>query len=395
VFLTVFVPLVLLFGGTAQWTLPYHIDPLTNAITAWYWAETGSPIATEHSDYATPEQRGNLGWFVPSPRGPVSQYPVGSAILPAVVYFLSSTSRTSVVMTGTENPQAGSVEVPMPPVWPATLSSVLATAGACAVLAMVYRRVGGTAKQAILAGLFSGVATTAWAVASTASWTHGPAMLLIALGLLAASHRKWLLTGIAFGGALTIRPHISVIIACIGVAVGLSHRRWKPVVLAGAGSTLGLVALISFNYWLWGTFTVTGGYSTAFRENLVAGDWSWFLGNVWGALVDGRHGLLVWAPFLLLALPAAFMVKKKSPGWALGAAVGGLLYLLVQLRANRFSGGGGHFAYRYPLEALAAAAPLLFLGYIHWILPRSRMNRIFLGLGIAAMAGQAIAAFAQ
>jgi len=340
VFLTVFIPLVLLFGVTAQWTLPYHIDPLTNAITGWYWAETGSPIATEHAAYATPEHRGNLGWLVPSPRGPVSQYPVGSALLPAVAYFLAPTSRTSAVMSGTENPQAGSVEVPMPPVWPATLSSVLATAAACAVLALVYRRLGGSAKQAVVAGLFSGIATTAWAVASAASWTHGPAILFIALGLWAASDSRWLLTGLAFGVALTIRPHIAAIVACIGIAAAIGDRRWKPVLLAGLGSSLGLVALISFNYWLWATFTITGGYSTELRENLLTGGWLSFIGNVWGAVVDLRHGLLVWAPFLVLAVPAAFIVRRTSPRWALGAAVGGLLYLLIQLRANRFSGGG-------------------------------------------------------
>jgi hypothetical protein len=393
VFLGVFLPLVLLFGITAQWTLPYHIDPLTNAITGWYWAETGSPIATEHAEYATPEQRGNLGWFVPSPRGPVSQYPLGAGLLPAIVYFLANTSRTTAVMSGTENPQAGSVEVPMPPVWPATLSSVLATAAACAVLAVVYRRLGGTARQAVIAGLFSGVATTAWAVASTASWTHGPAILFIALGLLAASHQAWFLTGLAFGVALTIRPHIAVIVACIGIAAAMSERRWKPVLLAGLGSILGLVALISFNYWLWETVTITGGYSTELRENLLTGGWLSFVGNVWGALVDLRHGLLVWAPFLVLVVPAAIIVRKTSPRWALGAAIGGLLYLLIQLRANRFSGGGGHFAYRYPLEALTAAAPLLFLGYLHWIVPRSRMHRIFVALGAMAIAGQAAASF--
>jgi len=38
-------------------------------------------------------------------------------------------------------------------------------------------------------------------------------------------------------------------------------------------------------------------------------------------------------------------------------------------------------------------APLLFLGYIHWILPRSRVNRIFLALGAMAIAGQVVGSF--
>ena len=58
-----------------------------------------------------------------------------------------------------------------------------------------------------------------------------------------------------------------------------------------------------------------------------------------------------------------------------GSAVGGLLYLLLQLKANRYSGGEGFWGYRYPLETLAASAPLLLLSYREWLLAQSELMR--------------------
>jgi hypothetical protein len=62
--------------------------------------------------------------------------------------------------------------------------------------------------------------------------------------------------------------------------------------------------------------------------------------------------------------------------------VGGVIYLVIQWRANAFAGGEGHFAYRYPLEALTAAAPALFIGYQRWVRPRLTAQR-FLVAGLA------------
>ena len=107
-----------------------------------------------------------------------------------------------------------------------------------------------------------------------------------------------------------------------------------------------------------------------FSERLLNSSPTWFVGNVAGAFFDFRHGLLPWSPFLLLLIVGAVAGWRKAPPWARSLAVGGLLYLLIQLRANRFSGGDGHFAYRYPLETLMAAGPLFVSGYSTWIRQR-------------------------
>jgi hypothetical protein len=71
--------------------------------------------------------------------------------------------------------------------------------------------------------------------------------------------------------------------------------------------------------------------------------------------------------------------------------VGGLLYLLVQLKANRFSGGEFFFSYRYPLEALTAAAPLLALAYAGWVAHRRSINLLFFMALAISIVFQAVA----
>lgn len=132
----------------------------------------------------------------------------------------------------------------------------------------------------------------------------------------------------------------------------------------GVASSAGLALLIGFNYWIWRRVTISGGYGSHFTDQFINADWGWYLSNVWGGLFDVERGLLIWAPFVGLLGVAALADRKHAPAWANWAAVGGVLYLLVQYRANRFSGGSAFFAYRYPLEMLTAAAPVLYLAYL-------------------------------
>jgi hypothetical protein len=120
-----------------------------------------------------------------------------------------------------------------------------------------------------------------------------------------------------------------------------------------------------------------------------------YLANVWGALFDISHGLIVWAPFLLILFPGIPSVWKQAPDWVKGAAIGGAVYLLVQLKANRFSGGEGHFGYRYPLEALMAAAPLFALSAQRWVWSRALSRKILLVFTALAAVAQGIAVVAD
>lgn len=155
------------------------------------------------------------------------------------------------------------------------------------------------------------------------------------------------------------------------------QRDLKQVLRIGAGSTLGLAGLLWFNWWLWGEVSVTGGYGSGFTGRFLDPEAMGFAENVVRAFVDPTHGLIVFSPFLLVLVPGLRRAWRATPAWAKGAAIGGALYLLIQFKANRFSGGDGFTGYRYPLEALTAVAMLLFLAYRWWVAKRPMMVRLF------------------
>jgi hypothetical protein len=216
-------------------------------------------------------------------------------------------------------------------------------------------------------------------------------MLTMSLALLAIQRNRWGWAGLAFAFGILTRPHIAVIAAAAGIGASIVRRDIKPALALGATSSVGLAALLYYNFTIWDRVSISGGYGDGFTDQFVIASASWFASNVWGAMFDLTHGLFIWAPFVLVLAVGAVLVRNKQPDWARWAAVGGTLYLLIQLRANRFSGGDGHFAYRYPLEALVAAAPLLYLSYVHWVQPRP-LRRVMVWLGLAiGILGQILA----
>ena len=69
------------------------------------------------------------------------------------------------------------------------------------------------------------------------------------------------------------------------------------------------------------------------------------------------HGLLIWAPFVIVLGIGAVVGRRQVADWSATAAVGGVLYLLVQSRAEHLRRrGGATSAYRYPLEHARRAA---------------------------------------
>lgn len=381
-FLTVFLALVAIYVATAHWSLPYHIDAATNAISGWYLANDGAVITDHHREIASMDHQPNLPWLVDSPSGPVSQYPPGAALWTAPFYLFGNDDLPTVVEVPTDTDR-GSVDLWLPELWPATLGAVLATAGTAAVLGLVFFRISNDRRASIAAGVAFGLSTTAWTVASRMAWTHGPAMLAIALGLLASARRHWFIAGLCFGFAILTRPHLALVAVMVGIGVSIRSADIRPVVKVGLGSSLGLAALIAYNYSIWERFTISGGYGTAFTDQFLGAGIDWYLTNLFRALFDLERGLVIWAPFVALLGVVAILNRRQAPDWANWAALGGILYLLVQYRANRFSGGSEFFGYRYPLEMLTAAAPVLYLAFIRlrtW--PRWWMRALLLSLAV-------------
>ncbi len=391
VFLLVFVPLFAIYFSTASRGLPYHIDAMTNALTAWHIAARGSVYADESPNLTTPQSYGNIAWFVKTNTGHVvSQYPPGTALI-AAPFYLFDTSFRSIPIGGSNDPQAPRVPVDVPSLVPAAIAASAATAAAIALLALVFLQFL-SPSRAIGAAYVAGLGTGAWAVASNALWQHGPAMFWIALALFLSSRRHLYGAGLAFGMAIMTRPHIALIAAGLGLAIGIARRSLKPVLQVGVGSALGLGALLTYNWAVFGSVSISGGYGSGFADRALSGNWWWYLRNIAGALFDPSHGLLFWAPFLIILIPGLVKAWKVAPPWARGAAIGGVFYLLLQLKANRFSGGDGHFAYRYPLEMLAAAAPLLALSWREWVKGHTFRTKLFTAGVVLSVVGQTIGA---
>lgn len=218
-------------------------------------------------------------------------------------------------------------------------------------------------------------------------------MLAIALGGLAASRDRWWLSGVAIGVGILARPHIALVAATVGVGVAIARRDWRPLVRVGLGSSLGLWTLLAHNRVLFGEWALTAGHGEAITARATSTELGAWAATIADGLVSPRYGLLVYAPFLLVLVVPLVARRVRAPDWAIAQAVGGALYLLVQWKANRASGGLGFFPYRYPLEALTAAAPLLGLaGIVVWR-ARSRLASLALVITVSlAVMAQAIGA---
>lgn len=372
----VFVALAAVYSTTAKWSeMPYGIDAYTNAITGRAIAVEGTPVVSGYEEAAAEPVRNYLAVVVETPRGPVSQYPPGAALTVAPFYLLPHEPAVEMTLAEAGRPDLPPATVPVPPLWPATLSAVVVTAAALAVLSLTLSRLGLAGEQVLVVALAGGVTTSAWAVASRKPWTHGSAMLAISLACWAASRDRWLGCGLALGAAVLVRPHLAVIAAVVGVWVSVTRRDWRPVLGVGTGSTLGLAALVGFNAVFHGAPSVIGGYSADFAERARDTDLVAYAVNIALGLFAPRYGLLVWAPVVVILACAAYGIRHSVPDWTLAAAVGGVTYLLVQWKANRASGGFAFFPYRYPLEALMAAAPLLGLAAVDWWHTRTGLAR--------------------
>lgn len=363
-FAIVAIPVAVLSMLAADRTLPYDIDPFTNVLTAQSLAATGSPILNNQEDLADEETWAVFGWVVSSRRGPVSQYPPGTAAFATPFYLLDTGTDTSIV-NSTNQPDAAPIEVEVPALWPAAIAGSLAVAIAAGATAVTVATVTASRPWAIAAAGTLVLGTGLWLNGGYQLWQHGVGSMWVALGLLLSSRQQWLPAGLAFGLGIITRPPVAVLAAAIGLWVAIQQKKIRPVILVGVGSGLGLAALLVYNYWLFDAITITGGYTAGnpdeatYTERIIGQDPTFFLENLAGGLFSPGRGLLLWSPFIIVAIFGLRGAWDRAPAWAIAGALGGLALLILQLRLNRYSGGAGFYSYRYPIEAVVASAPML------------------------------------
>ena len=349
-FLVVLLPLLILYLATASRDVQ-NVDSIAAAAPAWR-------LAT-HGDLDL-EQFAGIPWIIETEDGFRSNRQPG-VILFGVPFYLGSDGELS----GT-----------LPPLAPAAVAGATSAALAMAVLHLAFRRLTSPV-AAVVAAFVAGTATATWRISADQLWPHGPAQLWLALAVVALASGWYFRTGLMLGLAILTRPVTAVAAATMGLVQGTATRRPKTILAIGAGATAGLLGLMVYNQLLFDSFSpTTSAYGDQFTSQAGAGGTTGYLSNLAGFFFHPPNSIFLWSPFLVVLIFGLPRAWRAAPTWVRAAAVSGVVYLLVHAALNRQSGGLQR-NYRYPLEMLTLAAPLLLLAYDRLVGPSPRLQRLF------------------
>lgn len=330
-----------LFAYGGRWGTQGNMDAIAVDVAAWELAASGS-LDLSDLEAITANQENLSRWFVETEDGRlVSNRAPGLIALATPSYML---------LPGEDFSAAPGTAVALI----TTLAAVLIT------WHLLIPLVGLNA--ATLSALVLALGTTTWQVSSSELWPHGPGQLWASLAILALSSASFAGAGWAFAASITTRPITGMFAAVTGLRESYRLRSWKPAVQIAAITSLGVGALVAYNRFVFGSWSLRGGYSESFTSGAVERFDLWaYLQNVYEMFLGLPNGVLVTTPILLVAVVGAVKARKSIPGWAISSALAGLAYLLIHAALNRASGGAALF-YRYPLEAIVMASPALAVG---------------------------------
>jgi hypothetical protein len=273
-----------------------------------------------------------------------------------------------------------------PAAWTAALTVALAGVVAHAGL----RRLVSPVAAAVGAGLLV-FGTGLWPVAADALWPHGPSALLLLTVLWGWRRGGGVGTAAATAGAagaVLVRPHL--VVALVVIAAWMlwrepSRRGLGAGIVAGAAG--GLLLLSAYTAALFGRFAPTAGYDADIHLAGVVERTPWrTVLDLGQSLAGTPRGLLLFTPVAAVAVVAVVLERRSVPTWTVVSAVGGLLYLVVQVRAVGPLGGRDFFGPRTSLETLVLAAPLLVVATAR-LTARSRVALVAVGVAGAVSVG--------
>ena len=263
---------------------------------------------------------------------------------------------------------------------PSTIVALLATVAAIVLLHLLLRRhvppwwaMGGAAAVAL--------GTATWPVSSAQLWPHGPGQLVAVLGLWAAARERRVQEALVWAFGILVRLPVAVVPVTLAV-VRMLGRRLHAAIAPAAAVALGVGATVAYNAWVFGEPSLSGGYQSLFRENLTDQSPADYVTNLFRMVVGPDNGMLVWSPVLVVACVAAVTGWRAAPRWSRDAAIAGVAYILVHARLNRASGGLA-FDYRYQLEAIVLATPLLVIATHAWLTTERRRMALVLTLALS------------
>jgi hypothetical protein len=280
----------------------------------------------------------------------ISKTPLGSAFLAVPVYWLGFKS-------GLEISSANLV-------WLDSLSASLMTAIAAGLLAGIVSGYGW--RVSVFLTLAFAFGTASWSTASRGLSQHTGGQLGILLALAGLRYRgaHGILAGVAaglgLGMAIWSRPALGGV--CLIILATMAWCDWRRALAAVASGSL-TAAL-----WIWHNITATGSplgvYVSAAAEGATTGVFAFgsFLTNLSGFLFSPNRGMVVFAPVLLLALPAAVLILRKPREYWFEGICLICAALAIGLYGTFFQWHGGHcYGSRYMLDSspflIVASAP--------------------------------------
>jgi alpha-1,2-mannosyltransferase len=311
-------------------------DPVAAALPAWTWA-------LHHTLYLDHVNTPNVWVYAPKNH-------LVSNRTPGIVFF----SIPFYVLFG---------RAPVFSMFPATLAAAVAAAGGVTFMLAALRRLV-SPRLAIGAALVLAFGTSTWSVSADALWPHGPDELFLAAAVYFLARDKYLFAALAIALCVPVRPQVAVVALIAGVWLAIRRRSGWPLLTFGVPTAVSIGMLSFYNHWMFGRWALQGGYQHVDRSlkdvTALGGRVSLPL-NILGALFSTDRGLLIWCPILILLLFSLRPAWRAAPEWVRISALGGLAYLLIQLKLNYFSGGDRFWSYRLMIEPLLLAVPLLTL----------------------------------
>lgn len=280
-----------------------------------------------------------------------------------------------------------------PTLYPAAVASAAGAAAAMALLFVLLRRIV-DGRVALAGTLLAAFGTATWTISGSALWPHGPNQLWLVAAMLALASGRWWAAGLAYAAAVLTRPHLAVAAAVGGIWSGVCRRSLRPIWQVGMASLVGVAGLMVYNTVAFGgPMQLVGVWADA--DDKVRGVTpAWLAENVAGTFLSPSRGVLVLSPFLVMLLPGAVSAWRVAPTWVRASAAGGAAYLAVHLVGNYFAGGLGFYSYRYPIETLTLAAPLLVLCWVTWTSARPWRRVVFAALAWFSVFQHAVGAIA-
>ncbi|MCH8983292.1 MAG: hypothetical protein IH943_04205 [Acidobacteria bacterium] len=304
----------------------YVSDVEAATIPAWHFVETGSMELTEFKDLNP--------WFVETSLG------IRSNRSPGIIGFaILAYGATKPFTDGFEN-------------WPGIVMAVLVSWLAVLFVAATAERM--RAGLWLVAVILFGLGTATWGVSAGQLNPHGSAQLAIAIGLWFLLRRKDLPAGLAMAVAVLVRPLVVILGIGLGVAKAVWDRSLRPLFTISLPSLFAGILYLTYNRILFGSWSPSAAYEAAGGFILVDNR----LQNIVAAFISPRHGVFIWSAWLAVGVVLLVARRKQLPEYAWLVPLVAGIYMVIH-SAIEISGGGLPYNYRYPLEPVTFAAPLL------------------------------------